>query len=82
MNKMIRVRGRVLLLIFAIAAVVVCGSIQIKREPKLNGDQYSWRIEGIMERISEKEDELQELYDEYWEALQTQRELYAQEATE
>lgn len=82
MKKKIRFRGRVLLLIFAIAVVLVCGSIHVKREPKLNGDQYSWRIEGIMERISEKEDELQDLYDEYWEALQTQRELYAQEATE
>ena len=44
--------------------------------------ELSWVIEGIMERISEKEDELQELYDEFWTALQTQRELYVQEVAD
>lgn len=61
--------------LFVVSVLVGCSA----HVPALNADQYSWRIEGLMERISEKEDELRDLYDEYWEALQVQRELYLQE---
>lgn len=67
---------RFVVVLFAIIAILVFSSIHINKSDGLNKDQYSWRIEGIAERISEKEDELRVLYTEFWSALSEQRELY------
>lgn len=67
---------RFVVVLFAIIAILVFSSIHIHKSDELNKDQYSWRIEGIAERISEKKDELRVLYTEFWSALSEQRELY------
>lgn len=48
--------------------------------PPLTSAQISWQIEGRLEHISELEDELRQLYDEYYDALARQREALAVEA--